>query len=282
MGIFRACAFVSLSLVTAACGGGDDKPVDAMIIIPIDAAPDAPPDAFEQTFDLSCVGNSGPTTAPANIMLGGSVSEVAIAGLQPTIQPSHAATVDACVDACMDADRLDTKTTAASGCPATGCAYASGPVPTGGVPFAGYLRATKTGNRPTYVYAPTPLNADQLTIPILTFTDAAFGAITGFAMVTQDPTKGNMLIAVVDCMNNPISDTANIVLSIKQGGVAVAGTTELNLSSFGAQLAGTYAVFNVPAGATEIGATYKGTALRAHVVGSVAGATTLTGIRPGF
>jgi hypothetical protein len=253
-----------------------------MIVIIPDAAPDAPPDAFEPTFDFSCMTDPAPTTAPDNITLGGAVNEVVLNGIQPGIEASHSATVDACVADCMDENLLDTKTTPNMGCPAIGCPYTSDPLATGGTPLDGYLRASKTGNRTSYVYPPAPLDADIATIPVITFTQGAFGGVTLAAGVTQDPANGNLVLVLTDCSDAPITDTANIDLSIKQGGTEVVGTTEFDVSPLAAQLAGTYVVFNVPAGATEVGATYKGTPLRAHVVGSVAGASTFTGLRPGF
>ncbi|MBA3392646.1 MAG: hypothetical protein H0T89_08385 [Deltaproteobacteria bacterium] len=281
MGTFRSISVVSI-LAFAACGGGSDAKPDAPVIIIPDAAIDAPPDAFEPQFDLSCRGNTGPTTAPPTITLSGAVNEVVLNGVTPSVQASHAATVDACKNNCVDADKLDTKVTPASGCPSTGCAYESGNLSTGGVPLDGYLRTTKTNNRTTYVYPPAPIAASLAMIPVLSFTNGAFSGLSLFLSVTQDPAKGMLLVAFLDCANMPISDTANITLSIKQNGVAVQGTTEKDLSALAPQLAGTFGVFNVPVGATEVGGSYKGMALRARVVGSFAASSTLTAIRPGF
>ncbi len=288
MGILRTCAFVSLTLVTllgAACGGSDDKPVDAMIIIPIDAAPDAPPDAFEPTFDLSCLGNPAPTTAAATVTLAGVAVEVAVTtGGMPQIQASHGATIDVCEGTCAGGTGnflLDTQTTAATGCPATGCPFTTDALSTGGTPLDVYLRVTKSTNRTTYLYPPSPLTANFANVPALTFTNTAI-AFLGAVGIMQDAAKGNLILAITDCSNMPITDTDRIALTIKQNGTAVAGTTELNAAMFSGMLAGTYLVFNVPPGVIEIGATYKGMTLRAHNVTVVAGATTASTVRPGF
>lgn len=281
MRTLRACALVS-SIALAACGSDSSTTPDAPVIIIPDAAIDAAPDAFELTFDFSCAGNAAPTTAPANITISGTTLEVALSGVQPTIQAAHATTVTACTGDCMDANALDTQTTAATGCPTTGCTFTTAALATGEVPLDGYLRAAKTGNRTSYVYPPAPLAADFTGVPALMFTNTAFAGITAFASVTQDPMKGNMVLALVDCANMPISDTANVTLALKQGGQPLQGTTQLDVSSLAPQLAGTYAIFNVPAGDIEVGATWKGMPLRAHTVGSFAGATTLTVLRPGF
>jgi hypothetical protein len=96
---------------------------------------------------------------------------------------------------------------------------------------------------------------------------------------------------VTDCTDAAITDAANLSLSIKQGGQAVQGTTELNAGDLDAALAGTFIVFNVPVGGdvdnpepavTEVGATYKAKALRAHEVKAFPSGTTATQLRPGF
>lgn len=281
MRTLHTCALVS-TFALAACGGGDSATPDAPVIIIPDAAIDAAPDAFEPTFDFSCAGNAAPTTAPANITISGTASEVALSGTMPSIQAAHEATLTACKGDCMGPNALDTQTTPAMNCPTTGCAFTTDPLATGDVPLDGYVRATKTGNRTSYVYPPAPLAADLAGAPVLMFTNTAFSGLLLFAQISQDAMKGNMVLALVDCANMPITDTANITLALKQGGQPVQGTTELNVSSLAPQLAGTYAIFNVPAGDIEVGATWKGMPLRAHTVGSFAGASTLTILRPGF
>jgi len=280
MRTLRACALVS-SIALAACGSDSATTPDAPVIIIPDASIDAPPDAFEPTFDFSCAGNAAPTTAPANITVGGAAVEVALSGTNPTVQASHGATIDFCTGDCTGMAKLDTQTTAMTGCPTTGCPFTSAALATGGVPLDGYIKVTKTGNRTSFIYPAQPMNADTGMVPALTFTNALFAGLAVIG-ITQEATKGNLLVAFVDCANAPISDTANIALSIKQGGQAVQGTQVLELSSFSAQLAGTYAIFNVPVGVTEVGATYKGTALRAREVGVFMGASTATIVRPGF
>ncbi len=280
MGTFRAIATVSI-LALAACGGGGDSNPDAPVIVIPDAAIDSPPDAFEPTFDLSCRGNAAPTTADANLVISGVGLEVVINGTMPSLAASHNATIDTCKNNCTGGDKLDTKTTAASGCPSTGCPFTTGSLATGGTPFDVYLKVTKTGNRPTLLYPPSPLTTGFANVPAITFTNNAVAALA-LAGITQDPAKGNLVLAVADCTNMPITNTDDIVLEIKQGGVAVAGTTEINASMFSPMLAGTYLVFNVPPGVTSIGATYKGMALRAHDVSVVAATTTATAVRPGY
>lgn len=284
MGTFRAIATISLLasiLASAACGGGSDAKPDAPVIIIPDAAIDAPPDAFEPQFDLSCRNNAAPTTADTNIVISGAALEVVIAGTMPSVAPSHNATIDTCKNNCAGGDKLDTKTTAASGCPSTGCPFTTGSLATNSQPFDIYLKVTKTNNRPTLLYPPAPLTTGFANVPAITFTNSAISALA-LAGINQEAGKGNLVLAIADCMNMPITNTNDIVLQIKQGGVAVAGTTEINASMFSPMLAGSYLVFNVPPGVTSIGATYKGMALRAHDVNVVAATTTATAVRPGY
>ena len=95
MRAIRTALFASFAATLAACGGSSSKEPDALIIIPPDAAIDAPPDAFEQPVDLSCVGNTQPA-APASVTLSGFAAEVVAPNFQPDIVPAHAATVQVC------------------------------------------------------------------------------------------------------------------------------------------------------------------------------------------
>jgi hypothetical protein len=280
----------SIFALLVACGGGSEKP-DAMIIIPPDAPPDAAPDAFEPVFDLSCVGNSQPAAA-ANVTLSGNALEVVIAGMQPDVQPAHNATIDVCPAssvACPMNERLDQQITPMNGCPTTGCTFTSASLATGGSPLDVYVKASKGTNLTTYIYPAAPVTANVMNIPAAMFSPGIIQALQLIMVVTQDPTKGIMLVNFTDCAGMPINDDANTTISVKQGGTAVQGTTELQAGSFDPSLAGTTIVFNVPAGddqtpsaITEVGGTYKTTALRAHNVRVYRNATTATQVRPGF
>lgn len=261
-----------------------------MVIVP-DAPPDAPPDAFEQVFDFSCMGNSQPAAAQT-VTLSGFAAEIVLGqGGQPDIQPSHSATVEFCnasSTTCTNADLLDTQTTPMMGCPATGCPFTSDALTTGGTPLDLYSKVSKTGLRTTYIYPSAPVTANVANIPGAMFSPALISLLGAIGI---DQTAGNaiMLIAITDCASMPISDTANTTIVLKQGGVAVQGTMQLDLSQADPALAGTYAIFNVPAGTveqgslvTEVSGMYKTKALRTHEVRAFRDATTATQLRPGF
>ncbi len=275
MGNIRAFASVAV-LVLGACGGGNDNP-DASIIIVADApGPDAPkaidaPPA--PTYDFSCMTNPAPTTATTNVVISGLAQQVVLASGSPTVQAAEGATIKACKGDCNGQNLLDTLTVPASG------AFATVAIPTMSLPFDGYLDGTKTGNRRTLVYPAAPLIANTPNVPMLMLSNEMFALVQTIG-ATQEPTKGVIGLSVVDCAMTPIA--SGVTLSIKQGGTEVVGTTATDLGSLASQGAGTYLVFNVPAGATEVGAVYMGMTLRAHVVDSLAGATTTTIIRPGY
>lgn len=277
MGNLRAFLSVALPAVAvAACGGNDAKP-DAQIVIMADAAIDvpaidAPPDA--PSYDFSCSTLPAPTTATANVVLSGGGQEVVINGGTPSIQAAVGVTVKVCKGDCTAANLLDTKTTAAGG------TYTTASLATGGVPLDAYLDGTKTGNHRTLVFPPSPVIADTPNVPVLMFSNAAFGLIGQVAGTQPIATKGSFALAIVDCANTPV--VVPLTLSIKQGGTAVAGSTTFDLGALAAQAAGTYLVLNVPPGDTEVNATVNGQTFRAHVIKSIADATTETIIRPGF
>ena len=263
-----------------------------MVMIIPDAPPDAPPDAAEPVFDFSCMGNTQGAAA-ANVTLSGFAAEIVIAGTMPDIQPAHGAVVDVCKAtsiACTNTDQLDTMTMPDMGCPATGCPFTSDMLATGGAALDVYAKVSKAGDRTTFIYPAAPVVANVTNIPGAMFTPGIIAAL-GLVGITQTAGNAIMLVAVTDCANMPISDTANLSIVLKQDGAVVAGTTQFDLSQADPALAGTYAIFNVPAGpaagndpskVTEVSGTYKTKALRAHSVRTFRDATTATQLRPGF
>ena len=104
----------------------------------------------------------------------------------------------------------------------------------------------------------------------------------------QSTSKGLVGIAVTDCAGNPITDTANITLSITQNNTAVTGDTVVDASTYSSAAAGAFLALNVPAASgtngttTEVGATYLGMTFRAHSMIVVQGGTSSTIVKPGY
>jgi hypothetical protein len=281
MGNLRACFAVAL-LALAACGSDHGK-ADASITIQDSPMPDSKVfmDAPPPTYDFTCMGNSAPTTATANITLGGTVQRVYLNGTQPGIMPDQGASVKACKAGaanCMAQNHVgSTATTDANG------GFSIGPNATTMMPLDVFLDMTHTGSRPTMVYPPSPFTADQSMIPVLTFDPALITLLGNFGCAQNDATNGIVILAITECANAHIDDTPNTTLTIKQGGSDVSGTSVLDLGQLSAMAAGTYLVCNVPAdAATTVGATYSGKMLRSHDVKVVAGSSTATIVRPGY
>jgi hypothetical protein len=133
------------------------------------------------------------------------------------------------------------------------------------------------------VFPPTPLQSNVANVPVILVPNqllALIGMITG---PQDDANNGLLFVAVTDCAGTPVPGAA---LSVKQGANEVG--TQFDLSAVAPQAAGLYLVVNVPAGDTDVGATFNGQAFRSHTVksfkngnGVVAGATTTTTVRPG-
>lgn len=279
MGNLRASSAIAM-LALAACGSDHAAP-DASIKI-VDAMPDmkvwmdAPPGP---TYDFSCMGNSAPTTASANITLSGTAQRVYLNGTQPAVEALEGAAVKACKSGttCMGPNEYGTDTSAADG------SWSIGPFATGGTPVDGFVEVSAANARTTAVYPAGPTTADLGNIPVLTFDPGFIQLLANFGCPQDDTTNGIVTLAITDCANTPIDDTSNTMLSIQQGGSEVQGTSVLDLGQLSSMAAGTYMVCNVPENAmTTVGATYKSMALRSHVVGVVKATSTITVVRPGF
>jgi hypothetical protein len=274
MGNLRALVSIAAIAFVAACGDGDAKP-DAPIVI-IDAPPiDGPPDAYvpdAPNYNFTCLNNSAPS-ATTTVLLGGTAREVVLAGTTPSVQPAPGVQIDACKGDCQNANRLDRQTTDAQG------NFTTAAIPTGGNPVDGYLLATKTGNRTTYVYPASPLAMNQPGVPVFVLSNQVVQALA-FAGINQLPANSIVGILVTDCSQPPIP-VPGAVVTAKQNGVVV-GDPPQDVGALDPQGDGVFIAFNVPPGNTEVSATYMGMTFRAHTVGSVAGTTTMTQIKPGF
>jgi hypothetical protein len=158
-------------------------------------------------------------------------------------------------------------------------AFMTDPITTGGSPLDGYMIATKTGNRPTYVYPASPLVMDQPNIPVIMFSTDLIA--TGVLVGLIEHTSGNAIIAtlVTDCSSPPLA-ISGAVVAVTQNGVPVGNTQDAG--ALDPQGEGAFITFDVPPGPTLISATYNGMTFRAHSVGTTGDATTATQIKPGY
>lgn len=253
----------------------DADETDNTDMVMIDAAPpdapiDAPPVLIDAApIDDTCADNPAPTTAPATIVLSGTAQEVSLGGSNNV--------ADATIEAVSVSNDQPVATTTSG----AGGAFSLS-VPTGGTPLDGYARISKTGFRRTAVYPPAPLAASFEGLPAPMVTPATFANLELFAGVEQnDETNGALLVLVTDCAGNPVNGA---VVTATQNGAAVGTLLDLSDAQPGA-----YAFFNVPAGVTNVGATYNGQTFRAHDVKAFAnsaaapdGTLTATLIQPGY
>jgi hypothetical protein len=276
MGNLRACSAVAL-LALAACGSDHSK-VDASIQImdakEIDAKiwEDAPP----PMYDLTCYGVNPPTTAADPITISGSTQELGMNGTQPVplvvVEVFKNGTVNP----------VATVTSDAQG------AFMTGNIATGGTPLDGYIRAAKISYRTTYLYPPTVVAASLTGVPAILLSNTLFGQLDGFANGgSQDDTNNGVLFfAVTDCSLTPTPITEATV-KVQQNGTDVG--TIFDLGQLAPQAAGTYVVFNVPDGPTQILATYNSMAFPTRTVVAhkkpnglnSEGTVTFTTVRPG-
>ena len=255
-----------LAFALAACGSDgkvipepvDSQPADTQ---PPDTQP-PPPDA--QVLDTSCAANPAPTTATATVTASGTATEFSQGAQDPVLD----ATVEVCKGDCAGNNLLDSTTTDAAG------AFTTAAIATNSLPLDGYLKISKpkSGLLTTNVVPGEPIVADIANVPAVVISQATLDMLSLLGL-TQDPTKGLLLLAVTDCATQPI------------GGADVTLNTEGNVIDLGqliAQAAGTYLVLDVPVGTTTVTVTAGGTAFRARDLPVFANEVSLTQVTPGF
>jgi len=275
MGNMRACIAVAL-LALAACGSDHSK-VDASIIIP-DTAVDAKVwmDAPPSMYDLTCFGGTAPTTAADPITIAGSTQTLTQQG------PEAVGMVLVEVFKTGTVNPVATVTSDAAG------AFITGNIATGGTPLDGFLRGAKATFRTSYLYPPSPATASLAGVPLLVVSNQAFTLLsTQLAMVTQDDTNnGALVVAVTDC-STPPTPIDGATLKVQQSGTDVG--TIFDLGAIAAQAAGTFFVFNVPDGPTQLLVSFDGKDFPVRTVVAhkkpngmnAEGTMTVTAVRPG-
>ncbi|HEY5926063.1 MAG TPA: hypothetical protein VIV11_30465 [Kofleriaceae bacterium] len=243
MGNLRACFAVAL-LALAACGE-DHAKVDASIIIqdspPIDSKVfmDAPP----SMYDLSCLGANPPTTAADPITIGGTTQTLTMNGAMPLAMVA------------VDVFRSSSATAIASVTSDNAGAFMTGNIATGGTPVDGYVRGAKATFRTTYLYPPTVVATSLPGVPVILISNALFDALSAQIAPQDDANNGALLVLVTDCTVPQPSPIEGATLSVQQGGSDVG--TVFDLGGLAPQAAGTFFVFNVPDGATQVTASYN-------------------------
>jgi len=285
MGKLHSCFVVGILALSAACGddGGAAKMADAAVDAPPDAKVflDAPP----PMFDLTCIGNTAPATATANITLSGTAQVADVSGLlQFSVTPIEGGTVKACDTVACNGPADGSATTAMT----TGD-WSIGPIATGSAPLADYVQLTASGIRTSYIYPGMPFTADQADIPALAFGPGIIDLLSNISACSTADTTPLLTLAITDCANEPVTDTANLDIEIKQNGAVVAKTGDPNVIDLSTipmappEVAGLFLVCGLAENnATTVGAMYNGMNFLAHDVKTVNATTSGTIIRPGY
>jgi len=264
-------------LALAACGSDRAQP-DASIKIIDSPMPDAKvwEDAPPSMYDFSCLGMSQPTTA---------TDPVTVAGTTQTITQQGTAAVPMVTVEMFKTGTLNPIATTVSD--AAG-AFMTGNITTGGTPIDGFVRAAKATFRTTYLYPPSLVTTSLTGVPVLLVSNQAFDLIsTMFAQVTQDDANNGALVVVVtDCSATP-TPIDGATLKVQQNGTDVG--TIFDLGALLAQAAGTFFVFNVPDGPTQVLVSAEGHDFPVRTVVAhkkpngqgAEGTMTVTQVRPG-
>jgi len=280
MGNLRAVVTIAAIAFSAACGDDAATP-DAPIVI-VDAAIDAPPDAYvpdAPNYDFSCIPNQAPMTATATVTISGTAQEVMVTGTAFSIVPSMGVSIQACKGApsgnCNGQDNLGTTGPTTS----TGI-YMSAPATTGSVPLDGYLIATKNLYRTNRIYPASPLTKNESGVPVLMLSEALLAQLDTFNIINQDADKSMFAVLATDCATPPMA-IGGATITVTQNGVT-AGDPPQSAGALDPMGEGLFLVTNVPPGDTTVSATYNGMTFRAHVVGSIANQITTTQVKPGY
>ena len=189
--------------------------------------------------DFSCVGN------PSIV----AVDPLVISG---TIQSYVGSAVGPTSGVLVQAYRADNSPVTSSTTDASGNFSLS--IPTGGVPFDGYLNMTKSGFVPASAYWSKPLTQATISTPFV-FSSEGLGFFYQIVGQTQNPDDSTVVFSVADCAGMPLSDGM-----LAGSPLAAISALRLGLSAFPPN----YWAFNQPAGDATVQPSVDG-----HVFGLV-------------
>jgi hypothetical protein len=204
--------------------------------------------------DFSCVGNSS-TTAVDPLVISGTVQSYVASAVGPTggvlVQAYRA-----------DNSLVTSATTDASG-------NFSLSIPTGGVPFNGYLFMTKSGFVPASAYWSKPLTQATTSTPFV-FSSVGLGFFYQLVGQSQNPDDGTVVFSATDCSGTPIND------GFLGGSPAPRSAVSLGLGAFPPN----YWTFNQPAGDATVHAVLGGQTFGSTSFTAFSGQTTYVSITP--
>ncbi|MBL0214978.1 MAG: hypothetical protein IPQ07_13965 [Myxococcales bacterium] len=155
--------------------------------------------------------------------------------------------------------------------------------PSNGAAIDGYLKATKSGLKDTYLYPPGPLATDfsgATTLMLKANTQSLANQLAGAA--APDPAKGWIGVLVVDGPTAAAMPVMGVTITASPTGEihynSSAGLPQAQAMSTATD--GIGYVMNVPAGQVMISATKTGTTFHAHSINARADKVTLTLVTP--
>src|SRR5690606_32034547 len=148
-------------------------------------------------------------------------------------------------------------------------------------PIDAYIKATATDFMTTYVYPPYAIFETLANTPIIMVDENIYSLLGLLTGVTQDPSNGVLIVALVDCDQVNIEGaTVSIdpsVGTIKYAGAGgIPGTDDYSAT----QSSGIAYIFNVPPGEYTISASKSVMDLRDNTVKSYAGSNTTLVVAP--
>jgi hypothetical protein len=214
-------------------------------------------------------GNDNPTpdspVAPTMLTISGTASSIGISGSTP----QAGVTIE--VHKASDDSVLGTATSDAAG------AY-SITATTSGTAIDGYLKATKTGFKDTYLYPPAPLSADFAGAPVLLLDASTWSTVnTALLGETQAAGAGWIALIVVDNITAQTPIMGATVTTTPAGKIHYNGTQGLPQAQATATAADgiAYSV-NVAAGDVAVNASKTGLTFKSHTIKARADQITMT------
>jgi hypothetical protein len=158
-------------------------------------------------------------------------------------------------------------------------------VTTNGSPVDGYLKATKSGLKDTYLYPPGPLSSDfagVTTLMLKQSTQNLANQVGGAA--APDPTKGWIAMLVLDAPQTSAMTVMGATVSASPTGEirynGSAGIPAGTGQAMSTAMDGIAYAMNVPAGQVTVGASKSGLTFKSHAVNARADKITLTLVTP--
>ncbi len=244
-------------------GSADARPIDAM---PIDMPP-------EVQYDYSCA------TAPSTDI----ATTVTVTGVAQQLSGTTAGPASGVV---ISAYRIGSPDELVDTQPATDVngVFTTAQIATNGAALNGYLKGTKTGYWPTYLYPAHPLAKSLTGVPIIMIDDANVDFAELLAQVDHLPGNGIVGVALTDCATPTPAQIPNATIEVYSGTTRVGDATIDIGAILGtvADVQGLYLVTNVPPGPVTVKATYYSHTFLENDVVSYADSLTTAQIKPGY